>query len=203
MKSTCFSSPLYNPERVVAQRHGCRRTLPSRPRILTVLVLVLVLLWSAPVSAVILEGQVLGRASGPDLTIDPTLEFTRDDIVRSEVSLRDTREGDYLQWTFTGPQGLMYNETRTLTPGQGTARATLDLSLLTTNEAVGSWTLDLSLNGAPADRQNFTVEPLTGLVWWGPFVGAGLLVLSVVILGVLVFAGVLIIQRVFRRKKQE
>jgi hypothetical protein len=202
MKSTWFSSPLCNTERVVAQRHGSRRTLPFRPRILTVLVLVLVLLWSVPVSAAILEGQVLGCAGGADLTIEPTLGFTRDDIVRSEVSLRDTREGDFLQWTFTGPQGMTYNESRTLTPGQSTARAKLDLSLLTTNEAVGSWTLDLSLNGVPADRQNFTVEPLTGLVWWAPFVGAGLLVLSVVILGVLVFAGVVIIQRVFRRKKK-
>lgn len=201
MKSTCFSSPLCNPERVVASQYGCRRIITFRPFIVTVLVLVV--LWSAPVSAAILEGQVLGRASGPDLTIEPTLEFTRDDIVMSEVSLRDTSEGDHLQWTFTGPQGMIYNETRTLTPGQSVARAKLDLSLLSTNEAVGSWTLDLSLNGVPADRQNFTAEPLTGLVWWGPFVGAGLLVLSVVILGVLVFAGVVIIQRVFRRKKKE
>ena len=174
-----------------------------RPRILTVLVLVLILLWSAPVSAAILEGQVLGRASGPDQGIEPTFEFTRDDIVVSEVSLNDSKNGDILKWAFTGPQGMKYNESRTLSPGQGTARAALDLSLLSSSEAVGSWTLDISLNEELADQVNFTVEPLTGLVWWAPFVGAGLLILSVVILGVLVFAGVVIIQRVFRRKKQE
>lgn len=203
MKSACFSSPWCNPDRVVAPRYNSRRSHPSRPFLVMILVLALVLLWSAPVSAVTLEGQVLGRASGADLTIEPTLEFARDDIVMSEVSLRDTGEGDLLQWTFTGPQGMKYYENRTLTPGHGMARAKLDLGLLSTKEAVGSWSLDFSLNEVPADRQNFTVEPLTGLVWWGPFVGLGLLLLSVVILGVLVFAGVVVIKQVFRRKKKE
>jgi len=200
MKYKCCSSPLCNPERVVAPRYGCRRRLPVRPLILTVLVLVLV--WSAPVSAAILEGHVLGRGSGTDLIIEPTLEFTRDDIVMSEVSLKDTGEGDFLQWVFTGPQGMNYNESRTLTPGQGMARAKLDLSLLPSDEAVGSWTLDLFLNGAPADRQNFTVEPLTGLVWWAPFVGLGVLVGVVVIVGVLAVGGVIVLAGVLRKKEE-
>jgi hypothetical protein len=89
-----------------------------------------------------------------------------------------------------------------LTPGQSVARAKLDLSLLSTNEAVGSWTLDLSLNEEPADQVNFTVEPLTGLVWWGPFVGVGLLVLFVVILGGLVIGGIVVLRRVFQGKKE-
>jgi hypothetical protein len=206
MKSKIFSSSRYrNPERVVAPRFSCRRTHSVRPLIVSILVLVLVLLWSVPVTAVTVEGYVLGRASGTDPVIEQTLEFTRDDRVVSEVYLKDTGEGDILQWAFTGPHEMKYNESRTLTPGQSTARATLDLSLLSTNEAVGSWTLDLYLNGAPVDRQNFTVEPLTGLIWWGPFVGAGLLiglVVIVVILGVLVVAGILIVQRVFRKKKE-
>jgi hypothetical protein len=201
MKSRSFSSPLCNNEWVGALRNGCRKAIPLRPLVL--IVLVLVLLWSAPASAVVLEGNVLGRASGSDQRIEPASEFTRGDVVMSEVSLRDTGEGDYLQWTFTGPQGMTYNETRTLTPGQSVARAKLDLSLLSTNEAVGSWTLDLSLNEEPADQVNFTVEPLTGLVWWGPFVGVGLLVLFVVILGGLVIGGIVVLRRVFQGKNKK
>lgn len=201
MKFRSFSSPLCNNEWVGAPRNGCRKAIPLRPLVL--IVLVLVLLWSAPASAVVLEGNVLGRASGSDQRIEPASEFTRDDVVMSEVSLRDAGEGDLLQWTFTGPQGMTYNETRTLTPGQSVARAKLDLSLLSTNEAVGSWTLDLSLNEEPADQVNFTVEPLTGLVWWGPFVGVGLLVLFVVILGVLVIGGVVVLRRVFQGKNKK
>ncbi len=205
MKSKCYGLLFCNPERDVALRLGCRRTHSVRPLIVSVMVLVLVLLWSIPVTAVTVEGHVLGPASGTDPIVEPTLKFTRDDIVTSEVYLKDAGEGDILQWTFTGPHEMNYNESRTLTPGQSTARATLDLSLLSTNDAVGSWTLDLFLNGVPADRQDFTVEPLTGLVWWGPFVGAGLLiglVVIVVILGVLVVAGILMVQRVFRKKKE-
>jgi len=201
MKSSCFGSPWCTPERVVAPRYRCRRILPLRPFIVTVLVLVL--LWSAPVSAAVLEGHVLGRAGGPDLPIEPALEFTRDDTVFSEVTLENTGDGDHLLWSFTGPQGMKYNESRTLTSGQGMARAKLDLSLLQSNEAVGSWTLDLFLNEEPADRQNFTVEPLTGLVWWAPFVGAGVLFVIVVILGVLVFAGIVVIKRVFQGKNKK
>jgi hypothetical protein len=165
MKSRWCSSPLCSSARVVAPRCGCGLTLPESPLIPTILVLVFVLLWSAPVSAAILEGHTLGRASGTDLIMEPTLEFTRDDMVASEVSLSAAEKGDLLQWVFTGPQGMHYNESQTLTPGLSTARVMLDLSLLPSDEAVGSWTLDLFLNEEPAARQDFTVEPLTGLVW--------------------------------------
>jgi hypothetical protein len=149
---------------------------------------------------VVLEGHVLGRAGGTDFRIEPTLEFTRDDRVISEVSLAAAEEGDLLRWEFTGPHGTNYQENRTLASGQSMARATLDLSLFSSEEAVGSWTLDLFLNEEPADRQDFSVEPLTGLVWWGPFVGLGLLLVAVVIVGVLVFAGIVVLKRVFRKK---
>jgi hypothetical protein len=123
-------------------------------------------------------------------------------MVASEVSLSAAEEGDLLQWVFTGPQGMHYNESETLTPGLSTARVMLDLSLLPSDEAVGSWTLDLFLNEEPAARQDFTVEPLTGLVWWGPFIGLGVLLGVVAIAGVLVFAGILVGKRVFRKKKE-
>lgn len=201
MNSRCCSLPLCKHERVVGPRYGVRRAFSASPLFLTVLVLVLVLLWTSPVSAVVLEGHILGRASGTSLTVEPTLEFTRDDRVISEVSLVAADEGDLLRWEFTGPEGTNYQENRTLSSGQRMARATFDLSLLPSNEAVGSWTLDLFLNGEPADRQDFTVEPLTGLVWWGPF--AGVLVFFIAaVLCVLVVVGIVVIFRAFRKKKE-
>jgi hypothetical protein len=207
MKSKCYRSSGSITGRVVVPGPIFRRTKLLYPRIVTAMLLVLALALAvcAPATAVMVDGQVLGRTSGTDPVIEPTLEFARDDIVTSDVYLKDAGEGDILEWAFTGPHEMIYNESQSLTTGHSVARTTFDLGLLSTNEAVGLWTLDISLNGVPAVRQDFTVEPLTGLVWWGPFVGAGLLiglVAIVVILGVLVVAGILVVHRVFRKKKE-
>jgi len=202
MKSTQCRVRRYDQEGRADPRQGCGRDLPTHPFLLIALVLVLVLAGNAPVSAVDLGEHVLGRASGAGPAIESTQVFVRDDVVVSEVTLTAAGGGDLLVWTFTGPRGGEETVSQALSPGQGMARATLDLSLLPPEEAVGSWTLDLSLNGVPGLSQDFSVEPLTGLVWWGPFVGGGVLVLSVVILGVLVCAGVVILQRFFRKKKE-
>ena len=192
----------------VAPGPGCRRYNPRYPRIVSALFLVLVLALAGctPVTAVTVDGQVLGRTSGTDPVIEPTLEFARDDIVTSDVYLKDAGEGDILEWAFTGPHEMIYNESQSLTTGQSVARTTFDLGLLSTNEAVGLWTLDISLNGEQAVQQDFTVEPLTGLVWWGPFAGAAVLaglVALVVILVVAVIAGIVLLLQSSHRKGQK
>ncbi len=199
MKSGCCSSPLCGHKNVVVPRGVTRRPHPLRSLILAGLVLVLAC--SPFVSAAILDGQVLGRMSGTGQAIEPAIEYVRDDVVVSEVHLSGTREGDRIRWEFAGPEDTVWNESKTLIAGQETARAILDLGLLQSNEAVGLWTLDIFVNDEPASRADFTVEPLTGLVWWGPFAGAlMLLVVVVVVAGVIMIAGLALKKRFCKGK---
>jgi len=201
MKPGEYRSPRSDPKRVIAPRYGCKRTFPRQypfpAVVLTAVALLLVIMATPPVSAVTLDHHILGRASDSDPVIEPTFAFTTDDTVISEVHLKDAREGDRIEWVYTGPQGTMWNKSQTLNPGQNTtARATLGLALLPLRERVGSWTVDVFLNGEPQDRVTFTVEPLTGLTWWGPFLGSFL-----VILGVLGVVTVVVVLLAAKKKK--
>jgi hypothetical protein len=170
------------------------RQYPFHAAVPVAIALLLVIMAIPPVSGLTLDQHILGRTSDSDPGIDPTSEFTSDDIVVSEVHLKDAREGDRIEWVYTGPQGTTWNKSQTLNPGQSTAaRATLDLDLFPLRESVGSWTVDLFLNGEPQDRMTFTVEPLTGFTWWGPFLGGFLLVLCVL--------GVVVVLLVCKKKK--
>lgn len=195
MKPREYRSTRSDSKRAIAPRYGCKRTFPRQypfPAVVLIAVaLLLVIMATPPVSAVTLDHHILGRASDSDPGIEPTSEFTTDDTVISEVHLKDEREGDLIEWVYTGPQGTMWNKSQTFNPGQSTtARATLDLDLLPLREIVGSWTVDLVLNGEPQDRVTFTVKPLTGLTWWGPYLGSFLVILGV--LGVVIVVVILL-----------
>jgi hypothetical protein len=64
----------------------------------------------------------------------------------------------------------------------------LDLNQYSNAEVTGNWTVNILFNGEKALTDDFTVVPLTGLVWWGPIAGAvlfmfiGFLILSVIVL---------------------
>jgi len=198
-----YRSPQSDSNRAIAPRYGCKRTFPRQYRflagVLIAVALLLAIMGTPPVSAVTLDHHILGLASDSDRGIEPTFAFTTDDTVISEVHLKDATEGDLIEWVYTGPQGTLWNKSQTFNPGQSaTVRATLDLDLLPLRERVGSWTVDLSLNGEPQDRLTFTVEPLTGLTWWGPFLGSLLAILGV--LGVVI---VLVLLMMGKKKKAQ
>lgn len=203
MKYRYFRPSLENSKKGVAPRKKWKKTLHAHPVILAILVLVFIIPWICPISATVLDEHIFGRITGPDQRIESTIELTRDDMISSKVLLSATVEGDLLEWSFTGPQGRVYTDSRVLSSGQNWVQAELDLSQLPSNETVGTWTLELFLNGIPQERQPFTVEPLTGLSWWGPFAGFGVLVFVVVIVGALIGVGLVVLIRVLKRNKEE
>lgn len=203
MKHLHPSPPSENPE--IAESPGtykkCIRRINHSS--LAILVLVIALSWTYPISATVLDEHIFGRPTGSAHQIEPTFELVRDDMVASKVLLAGVEEGDLLEWTFTGPRGRTYSDSQILSSGQNWALSELDLSVLPSEDAVGSWRLDLSLNGEIQEQQTFTVEPLTGLVWWGPFVGLGVLFFVMLGVGVLVVGGLVVLRGVFRRNKEE
>ncbi|HEU17645.1 MAG TPA: hypothetical protein ENO06_02815 [Methanolinea sp.] len=154
-------------------------------------------------SSAVIDEHILGRAVGSAHQVEPTLELVRDDMVASKVLLSDTKGDDRLEWTFTGPRGRIFSDSQILSAGQNWAQSELDLSLIPSGDVVGTWTLDLSLNGMPEERETFTVEPLTGLVWWGPFVGMGVFLVVVLVAGSLVVGGLVFLKRALQKKKRE
>ncbi len=199
-----FSGPsLGNRKKGVDPRHNREKSFHEGHVILAILVLVFVMSYTSPVSGTVLNEHILGRPTGDGQIIVPTHEFIRDDKVASEVSLSATKEGDLIGWVFTGPRGSRYADTRNLTSGQNIAYFEIDLDPLPSDEAVGSWTMELFLNGISQERQTFTVEPLTGLAWWGPFAGLGVLVVVVVIVGGLIVGGLVVLIRVLRRNEEK
>jgi hypothetical protein len=193
---------LENPEIAKSPQTLERRIRRLNHGILAILILVIFTSGICPISATVLDEHIIGRTTGIAHQIEPTFVLVRDDMVASKVSLSATEEGDLLEWTFSGPQGRTYTDSHILSSGQDWAQTELDLSLLPSEDVIGTWTLDLSLNGVQQEQQTFTVEPLTGLVWWGPFVGLGVLLVVVLVVGVLVIGGIVVLIGVLRRKKE-
>lgn len=172
-------------------------------RLLVILVLFVAISGIPPTSSAVIDEHIFGRAVGSAQQIEPTLELVRDDMVASKVLLSGTEDGDRLEWTFTGPGGRTFSDSQILSAGQIWAQSELDLSLIPSDEVVGTWTLDLSLNGMPEEKETFTVELLTGLVWWGPFVGLGVLLVVVLVAGSLLVGGLVFLKRALQKKKRD
>lgn len=172
-------------------------------RLLVILVLFVAISGIPPTSSAVIDEHIFGRAVGSAHQIEPTLELVRDDMVASKVLLSGTEDGDRLEWTFTGPGGRTFSDSQILSAGQIWAQSELDLSLIPSDEVVGTWTLDLSLNGMPEEKETFTVELLTGLVWGGPFVGLGVLLVVVLVAGSLLVGGLVFLKRALQKKKRE
>lgn len=118
------------------------------------------------------------------------------DEVVSTVYLNGAVSGDTIRWEFHGPNEISWSQDQVLEKDQANARSVLNLARWPGARGSGTWTLDLLLNREQVKHEEFTVEPLTGLIWWGPFLGAFLLVL-----GILVIGGIIVVILVAARKK--
>ncbi|MBN1192043.1 MAG: hypothetical protein JXA46_19985 [Dehalococcoidales bacterium] len=125
-----------------------------------------------------------------------TTKFTTDDTVYSWVEIKEATDKDEVRWVFTGPYELQYSESKALEPGNDqSVYAVLDLRKYT-KEDMGDWTVTVSLNGNQAFTDSFSVEPLTGLIWWAP-----LIVVLIIVILILVAVSVIIVW-IIRRKKR-
>ena len=133
---------------------------------------------------------------------DITKQFTVDDRVFSWLSITGTSKGDEIAWTYQGPKGQEVQKSLALAQGgDQTTYMELDLNQYSNAEVAGKWTVTVLFNGEKALTDDFTVEPLTGLVWWGPFAGF-LLLLVFLIAGItVVLIAVLLVIRNQRVKR--
>lgn len=176
-------------------RPGIRIQNPGISGIIIAIICILLLVctpaWGVTLDDHHLEGRDdTGRLTGPALT------FTAGDRVVSVVRLQGAAGGETIQWVFLGPNEIEWNQSQVLTRDQVDAASQLDLKRWPGVRGTGHWTISVLLNGEQASSGEFQVEPLTGLVWWGPFLGAALLVI-----GILVILGIALIIIVVTKKK--
>ena len=127
---------------------------------------------------------------------DITRQFTVDDRVFSWLSITGTSKGDEIAWTYQGPKGQEVQKSLALAQGgDQTTYMELDLNQYSNAEVTGNWTVTILFNGEKALTDAFTVEPLTGLVWWGPIAGFLLLLGAIVIAIAVVLVIILLIMR--------
>jgi len=158
-------------------------------------ILIILLTCFVPVAGVTLEEHRIGRMTDSG-SFSPSLNFTRDEVVISEIRLAGVAEGDQVRWEFTGPGGMVKSDNQVLYPGQRFASARLELGQLPLGEVAGSWSLAVFLNGVETGTAVFEVRPLTGLAWWGPITGTLLL-----LAGIMVAGGIIVIFLLTWRKK--
>lgn len=112
----------------------------------------------------------------PDLgaTSQQKTSYRRDEKVYSLVQFESASIGDNITWVFQGPtQPIIFEYIVDDTTTTG-VYSVLDLTEYT--NTLGTWIVTLLINGEVTDTKTFTVkEPLTGYNWWGPFLGAALL----------------------------
>ncbi len=129
--------------------------------------------------------------------VDITKTFTADDSVYCWLQIKGASIGDKASWLFKGPKGLEVMKSLAVEKADDQSRYTrLDLSLYSNAEVTGNWTVTVSFNGDDLFTDDFTVQPLTGLVWWGPFAGALLFIsIAFLILAALVTVIILLIKQ--------
>jgi hypothetical protein len=131
-----------------------------------------------------------------------TNQFTADDRVFSWLSITGTSKGDEIAWAYRGPKGQELQKSLALAQGgDQTTYMELDLNQYSNAEVTGNWTVTILFNGEKTLTDAFTVEPLTGLVWWGPIVGFLLLTGAIVIAIAVVLVIILLVIR-SRKAKQ-
>ncbi|MCW4013168.1 MAG: hypothetical protein NWF07_09285 [Candidatus Bathyarchaeota archaeon] len=112
----------------------------------------------------------------PDVGETPQTKtsYTIEETVYSLVQFESASPGDNITWIFQGPdQPIIFEYIVDDTTTTGVYSA-LDLTDYTNTQ--GTWTITLIINGEITDTKTFTVtEPLTGYKWWGPFLGAAIL----------------------------
>lgn len=151
-----------------------------------------------PAAAIV--DHVLCKGVSEGQPIDVTETFTNGDTVCSWLEIRDAADGDEVTWLFQGPNGIESRESYTLgQEGNQSCHATLVLDDYHSADVEGDWTVTVYLNGEEASTEHFTVEPLTGLVWWGPLVGLLIILLLVAIVAVPI--AVIVVKAVRRRKR--
>jgi hypothetical protein len=133
---------------------------------------------------------------------DVTKNFTTDDRVFSWLAITGTSKGDEIAWTYQGPKGQEIQKSLALAQGgDQTTYMELDLNQYSNAEVTGNWTVTILFNGEKAVTDAFTVEPLTGLVWWGPIAGFLLLLGAIITVIIVVLVTILLVIR-SRKAKQ-
>jgi len=119
-------------------------------------------------------------------TVGKTRKFLSDDHVFCWVKITDNVDWDKVEWLFKGPNGIERSiPYREEWSGEDYCYAMLDLSEYEAREVVGDWKVTLYMNGREVFTEEFTVEPLGGLVWWGPMVGLLLILIAAVAMALL------------------
>ena len=129
--------------------------------------------------------------------VDITKKFTVDDRVFSWLTIKGASKDDKATWLFQGPKGQEIQKLLALEQsGDQSIYMELDLNQYSNAEVAGRWAVTVLFNGEKALTDDFTVEPLTGLVWWGPIAGAALFMfIGFLILSVIVLLIILLIKR--------
>jgi len=126
--------------------------------------------------------------------VGKTRKFLSDDQVFCWVKIADSVDRGKVEWLFKGPNGIErsipYREERS---GEDYCYAVLDLSRYKSTEVVGDWKVTVYVDEKEVFTDEFRVEPLGGLVWWGPIVG----LLMIFMLGAIL---TLSFKRMFKRK---
>ncbi len=152
------------------------------------------------VSTIAIEKHVLCKEVIDGEPRDITKTFTTDDTVFSWLAIKDAVQGDQITWLFEGPHGIESREIYTLEQeGDQSCYTCFDSNDYDEIiEMEGDWKITVYLNGEEALTEYFTVEPLTGLLWWGPFAG---LLITLLAVAVPVAVITLIVIKVVRRKR--
>lgn len=152
------------------------------------------------VSTIAIEKHVLCKEVSDGEPRDITKTFTTDDTVFSWLKIKNAVQGDEVKWLFQGPDGIESRASYTLEQeGDQSCYTGFDLNDYENVPMEGDWKITVYLNGEEALTEYFTVEPLTGLLWWGPFVGL-LIILLIVAVPVTVIT--LIVIKVVRRRRR-
>jgi hypothetical protein len=91
--------------------------------------------------------------------------FNPKDLVYSHVEFSGIRIGDVVRWVFTGPQGLVVEESVVMEyEGDAFTYAPIDLRSYSSEEVVGSWEVDVYVNDSQVSSASFEVNPIEGLI---------------------------------------
>jgi len=154
------------------------------------------------VSTFAIEKHVLCREVSDGEPGDITKTFTADDTVCSWLRTRDGVRGDEVEWLFEGPDGIESRASYTLElEGDQSCYTCFDLNDYENVEMEGDWKITVYLNGEEALTEYFTVEPLAGLLWWGPFVGLLIILLMGAVAAAVITLIVIIVIKVVRRRR--
>lgn len=126
---------------------------------------------------------------------DVATTFKAGETIISWLEVANGTQGDEISWVFQGPNAINEEFAYTLEwDGEGYCWAPLDLNDYNLEDAVGDWSVTVYINGLNVFTDNFTVEPLGGLIWWSPLIG--LLIIAIPIS----FAVVILVILINRRK---